>query len=495
MKYSVITTFLLFLIAFQSLAQQQPDLNLDVDAIDKYLQEQMVKKQVPGVFYVIVKEGKVMALNTFGVTSKGEEKVTASTPFGAIFISYTFLAISILQLEEKGLLKLDDPVVKHIPWFTLKDTEQSNKITIRHLLNNQSGIGVLDGKRHMGVVDASPDAMENMVREMSSYELEAEPGTTKTSSNAVYSILALLLEKISGQLHEDYYQQHIFAPLGMTESFVNNINPKANKRAFFHSYWFGQIRRISDSEPDRRAAIVYLSANDAAKYVNALLQKDEQLLSSASYETIFNTKDKQGISAGYGWSRFGDTHSNFRSWGGGLKTTCAISLFTEQETGIAVFANAASGFGWVKPDELVYGPTYIIEGKPPPNWSSTFEIIIFIIAGLIPLIFLFLNVKLVHRKLGKRTMKRPSQLNIWLSLAGSLLLAWFLIYFLPTVAGGKPLPIDAVLLYAPDAGWILILGATFALIWALLRLVFYYFTNNMKKSKGGNFGNSASLNQ
>lgn len=485
MKYPLKVLAICSLITFQTFAIQQQKLNVDKEAIDTYIQEQMVKKQVPGVFYVIVKEGKVVALNTFGVTAKDEEKVTASTPFGAIFISTTFLTLSILQLEEKGLLKLDDPVVKYIPWFTLKDTEQSNKITIQLLLYNQSGIGVLDGKRHMDVVDASPDAMENMVREMSYYKLEAEPGTN-TYSNADYSILALLLEKISGQLHEDYYQEHIFTPLGMTESFVNNINPKAKKIAFFHSYWFGQISRVSDSEPNRRGALVYLSANDAAKYMNALLQKDERLLSTAGYETIFNTKKENGSPSRYGWFRFGDNNSNFGVGGGGLSTTCAISLFTDQEMGIAVFANAAAGFGWVKPEELVSGPMYIIQGIQIPNWSSTIEIIILIIVCLIPLIFIFLIARLVHRKIVKKTLKRPSQLNIWLSLAGSLLLAWFLVYYLPTVAGGKPVPIEAVLIYAPDVGWALIAGAALGFIWALLRVIVYNLPHDSRKSEPEN---------
>lgn len=481
MKYQLIIIVFCSLITFQGLAQEQPNLNVDANAMDTYIKKQMVKKQVPGVTYVIVQDGKVVAQNSFGVTKHDGDKVTAATPFATPFISNSFLTLSILQLEEKGMLDLDDPVIKHIPWFTLKDTEQSNKITIQYLLDDQSGISTLDGETFFKKTDASPNTMENLVREFSAFELEAEPGTKAINSNASYGILALLLEKISGQLIEDYYQEHILTPLGMTDSFVNNINPKIKNRAYPHRYWFGQVSGF-ELKPNRRGAIVYVSANDAAKYMTALLQKDERLLSTAGFEAIFNTQNENRSQVAYAWLRSLINNSNFWSSGVGDGTTVAMALFTEQETGIAVFANSVSGFGWVNPEEMVYGPIYILQQRPLPIWSSTIEIIIYIIVCVVPLIFLFLIARLVRNRFIKKTLKRPSQLNIWFSLAGSLLLAWFLVYYLPTVAGGKPVPIEVVLIYIPDVAWALILGATFAIFWSLLRIILAYLPNENMNS-------------
>ncbi len=91
---------------------------------------------LPGFAYLIAKDGKVIAQGGVGLADvkKGIANGT-STKFRAASITKQFTAISILQLAEKGLLSLDDPITMYFPGFP-----NGKKITIRHLLNHTSGI-------------------------------------------------------------------------------------------------------------------------------------------------------------------------------------------------------------------------------------------------------------------------------------------------------------------------------------------------------------------
>ena len=138
----------------------------------------------------------------------------ASTKFRLGSLTKQFTAASILLLEERGKLKVEDPVKKFLP-----DAPAAwDKITIFHLLTHTSGIPNFTSFPEYRGSEALPTTPEKLVARFRDKPLDFEPGTEWRYSNSGYVLLGYLLERITGQKYADFLQANIFSPLGMKDS-------------------------------------------------------------------------------------------------------------------------------------------------------------------------------------------------------------------------------------------------------------------------------------
>ncbi len=154
---------------------------LPVDHIDAYIQTQMSAWQVPGAALVIVQDGLVRHLRTFGQAGVGQG-VTPQTPFEIGSCSKSFTALAVMQLVEGGKLDLDALVQGYLPWFKVADGEASGRITIRHLLNQTSGLAQED-TNSLTMINPSRKTLEEQVHSLSRIPLSAAPGARYQYSN------------------------------------------------------------------------------------------------------------------------------------------------------------------------------------------------------------------------------------------------------------------------------------------------------------------------
>jgi CubicO group peptidase (beta-lactamase class C family) len=115
--------------------------DLDLVAIDKYLEGQMAALRIPGLALGIVQGKQIVHLKGYGVADASGRLVTPQTPFLLNSISKSFVALAVMQLVEQGKIELDAPVQRYLPWFRVADASASAQITMRHLLNHTSGLG------------------------------------------------------------------------------------------------------------------------------------------------------------------------------------------------------------------------------------------------------------------------------------------------------------------------------------------------------------------
>ena len=212
-RIGIATVFNLFIFAAMPLAQSQP---MDAE-IDSYLAEQIDAAGVPGLAVAVVRDGRVMYSRAYGVRELGMgEKLTPEHVFHFASVSKPFVATAIVQLAEKGKLELDDPVVKHLPYFRLAD-ERYRDITIRQMLNHTAGMpDVEDYEWDKPQFD--DEAAERYVRSMSSEQILWAPGSGFKYSNMAFDTLGDLIAKVSGVSFEEYMQVNIFEPIGMIDS-------------------------------------------------------------------------------------------------------------------------------------------------------------------------------------------------------------------------------------------------------------------------------------
>ncbi|MCC6456702.1 MAG: beta-lactamase family protein [Caldilineaceae bacterium] len=212
---------------------------LDMSEIDRFVAEQMDRHNLPGLALAITHGNQVVHLRGYG-TARAGQPMTLQTQFFIASLSKSFTAVAIMQLVEAGQIDLDTPVQEYLPQFTLTDATVARQITIRHLLNQTSGLadtGYPEGRL------PQPTTFEQLLSSLSKARPVAAPGTEFHYFNPNYQLLARVVEVVSGEPFSAYLQTHIFAPLRMTHTFnvitSDEVMQRAENLAQGHVMAFG----------------------------------------------------------------------------------------------------------------------------------------------------------------------------------------------------------------------------------------------------------------
>ncbi|MEZ4660139.1 MAG: serine hydrolase domain-containing protein [Caldilineaceae bacterium] len=192
----------------------------NVAEIREIVETRMAKNQIPGFAVAVVQNGEMIYAEGFGIAEMDTDRpITPRTVFQLASTSKPLTAIAIMQLVEAGKLHLDAHVTDYLPYFKLAD-ERYRDITIAQILTHRSGLpeggGFLGGEGLAVEMDAG--AAERYVRSLADLQLLFAPGEDWAYSDMGYNVLGDVIAKASGQLFEDYVQEHIFTPLGMTQT-------------------------------------------------------------------------------------------------------------------------------------------------------------------------------------------------------------------------------------------------------------------------------------
>jgi len=150
-----------------------------------------------------------------------------STKFRLGSITKQFTAASILLLEERGQLKIDDPAKQYLP----EAPAAWDKVTIHHLLTHTSGIPNFTSFPDYRSTEGTPTTPEQLVARFRDRPLNFQPGDRWEYSNSGYVLLGYLIEKISGQSYRDFVQENIFTPLAMNDSGYDSNSAVIPRRA------------------------------------------------------------------------------------------------------------------------------------------------------------------------------------------------------------------------------------------------------------------------
>src|SRR5215207_6000466 len=263
------------------------------EEIDAHIGRQMKRLNIPGAALAIVEDEEIAHLRGFGRARPGDEEPTPQTPFLLGSLTKSFTALAVMQLVEAGKIELDAPVQRYLPWFRIADPQASAQTTVRHLLNQTSGLPQLSGLRPLTDFDDSPSASERQARALSTLELTRPVGSKFEYSNMNYNLLGLVIEAASGESYEDYIQNHVFAPLQMSHSYTSQPEAKQNGLAVGHRYWFA-IPFAEPNHPIPRGShptfLLTSSSEDMAHYLIAHLNEgrhgDTQIFSAAGIDEL-----------------------------------------------------------------------------------------------------------------------------------------------------------------------------------------------------------------
>ena len=184
--------------------------------VDK-LFAQWDKPDSPGAALIVVKDGSVIYKRGYGSANlEYNVPISPSTIFHVASVSKQFTAFAITMLASQGKLSLDDDIRKHLA----EVPDFGKKITVRHLIHHTSGIRdqwellAMAGWRLDDVI--TKDHILKMVRHEK--ELNFDPGQEYLYSNMGYTLLAVIVERVTGQSFRQWTHENIFKPLGMTHT-------------------------------------------------------------------------------------------------------------------------------------------------------------------------------------------------------------------------------------------------------------------------------------
>jgi CubicO group peptidase (beta-lactamase class C family) len=168
---------------------------------------------------LVVKDGKTLINSGYGSADlEWNVPDSPATKFRLGSVTKQFTAASILLLQERGKLNIDDPVSKYMP-----DAPAAwSKITIYNLLTHTSGIPSFTGFPDYRTTEWKDTTPADLVARFRDKPLEFEPGAKFNYSNSGYVLLGYLIEKVSGQTYADFLQQNIFTPLGMKDTGIDS---------------------------------------------------------------------------------------------------------------------------------------------------------------------------------------------------------------------------------------------------------------------------------
>lgn len=184
-------------------------------SVERIVGERVEKDEFSGVV-LLARDGKPVLSKAYGLASKKYNVPNRlDTKFNIGSINKSFTSVAVAQLAKDGKLKLDYTMDKYLTDFP---TNKASKITIRQLLNHQSGLGDFFGEKYISMSKGMLRKNSDFIPLFVGNPLEFEPGSDQKYSNAGYVMLGAIIEKVSGQSYYDYVRERIFKPLGMMDT-------------------------------------------------------------------------------------------------------------------------------------------------------------------------------------------------------------------------------------------------------------------------------------
>jgi CubicO group peptidase (beta-lactamase class C family) len=199
------------------------------DEIDRLVTAYSERGQFNGGV-LVAEAGRVIYKRGFGFADF-DNKIpnTADTRFRIGSLTKSFTALLVLQLAERGDLKLDGAISDYLPDYP---KQTGSKITIRHLLTHSSGLPDYNSFQDFFIqVQSGRYSNAEIVEKISQYELKFEPGAGVSYSNDGYVLLGAIIEHVTGRSYESVLEENILGPLGMKDSGYSHQDARAQQRA------------------------------------------------------------------------------------------------------------------------------------------------------------------------------------------------------------------------------------------------------------------------
>ena len=316
-----------------------------ISECEDFITRKMESDHIIGVSAAIIVNDSVIWKNGFGYADKVHNvPMTVNTVVNIASVTKTFTALAVIQLHDKGLININQPLSTYLPQFNPKTRGESlDKLTVKSVITHSSGIQTDIFKNS----DSESGKYTDVLNYINETYLLYPPGLVESYSNSGYNILGHLIKEASEQDYPDYIKNNIFVPLEMNHSGFLRDSLKSRTRVYsggkeLKEYGFRDIA----------SGGIYTNINDFIKYAKGLLDAyngmDLPAIKTESVHEMFTLQHDNVLiesnKKGLGWfmfkndSVFAITHAGDSAFG-----HAELCLIPEKKAAVMILINSAEG--------------------------------------------------------------------------------------------------------------------------------------------------------
>jgi CubicO group peptidase (beta-lactamase class C family) len=327
--------------------------------VDRFIETYMKYFNIPGVSLALVKDGKLAYYKTYGVknTITGE-KVDSNTLFEAASVTKPVFSFAVHKLVERGVINLDTPLYRYLPYPDIAYDDRYKLITGRHVLTHRTGF---PNWRWM-----NPDGKLNLL---------FTPGTKYNYSGEGFEYLKKVVEKVTGKKVEQVLQEEVIEPIGLYHTFFSRNDSLRRMVAEGHYDGLPNYDELPD-EP----GMAYSMHTEAKIFTRFMIYLLEQKgLKTETYQQMFSKHSEFTIDPGDQIPRYPDYMGegfeiretpfgkSFGHGGNNGDFTCYFEVYKDLKAGYVIFTNAnTSG------PLLTLIRDFLVEGRDPKKVGPGF---------------------------------------------------------------------------------------------------------------------------
>jgi len=363
-------TIILFqgLLCFSLLSQAQKGALTDTVALNAYIVNAMNTYHLPGVVTAIVHQNDLLWQKAYGYRDiERQIPMTDSTIFWLASVSKTITSTTLMQLQEKGLLYLDENINNYLPFQVVNPHYPSPPVTARQLITHSSSIAddwsLLSSLTTFGYDSPIPlgDFMFDYFDPLGQYYspghfYQYPAGWTFSYSNTGLGLAGNLVEAIMGTDFRTWCHDSIFTPLGMSVASWTLAGTDTSQKAYGYSYTGGQYTRYNHTgRPDYPAGWLNMNINELSLFLRTFIHYGKlgnaTILDSATVESMLTVQYPSipawyGRRWGLGWYEYQIAgRTLWGHWGHGWGHTHDMYFDRESGIGVIVLSNGDSEAG------------------------------------------------------------------------------------------------------------------------------------------------------
>lgn len=326
----------------------------------------------PGLAVLVTQAGRPIYERYLGASDLEHGQATsAATRFHVASVSKQFTAFAVVDLAREGKVDLSADIRTYLPEMP----DFGRKITVSDLLHHTSGL-----RDQWGLLVLSGEDFQDRLKQRTIYSLvrnqtalNFDPGTEYEYSNTGYSLLALIAERVSGKSLRALLAERVFAPLGMTDTFVyDNASELVPNRAMSYGVGpDGKVRLIRLNYDNYGATSLHTTARDLAKWGQELMHP--KLLDAGvirAMEAPGKLADGMPITYGLGLiTQEVSGHSAVGHGGSDAGFRASFVVFPAEDASIVILSNGQADVGALA-DKLT--DVFLNDGTgASPAWPET----------------------------------------------------------------------------------------------------------------------------
>lgn len=358
---------------------------------DAYVARGLQVLQTPGASIAVVKDGRVLFAKGYGLRTLGDTaRVDAHTLFQIASNTKAFTTAALAILADEGKLSWDDAVTKFLPGFQLYDPYVTREFTVRDLVTHRSGLGLGAGDLlwfHSSYNRGEIARRIRFARPVSSFR------SAYAYDNVLYIVAGEIFPAAAAQSWDDFVENRIFTPLGMTESGTTTTFFTSTRNAATpHAVEDGKLQAVPLDSVDNISPAGGIASNvadlarwlvcrlDSGRYSGGRLFSERQAREMWSGQTVLPIPDPPSPLAalrpnfaeyGLGWRLRDYQGRKIVSHTGGLAgMSSQITLVPAEKLGIVILTNSESdlmaALTYRLLDDLLGAP------RPRGDWVAAF---------------------------------------------------------------------------------------------------------------------------